>query len=75
MHFFPFYAFSYNDAHASFQKNPLEHCEIGVKEHFTVFIFRFALKKNAFCAVEEAQPCLVQSSTALNVLNLALAPL
>jgi len=35
----------------------------------------FCLEKNAFCAVgEDAQPCLAHSPTALNEINLAVAP-
>ncbi len=48
---------------------------MALMEHFTVFIFCLALKKNSFCAVGEgAQPCLAHSPTALNELNLAVAP-
>jgi hypothetical protein len=48
---------------------------MALNEHFTVFIFCLALKKNAFCAVgEDAQPCLAHSLTALNELHLAVAP-
>ncbi len=48
---------------------------MALKEHFTVFIFCLAVKKNAFCAVgEDAQPCLAHPPTALNEINLAVAP-
>ncbi len=48
---------------------------MALTEHFTIFIFCVALKKNAFCAVgEDAQPCLAHSHTALYEINLAVAP-
>ncbi len=38
--------------------------------------FAYLLRKNAFYAVgEDAEPCLAHSPTALNELNLAVAPL
>jgi hypothetical protein len=47
-----------------------------LKEHFTVLIFAYLLRKNAFYSVgEDAEPCLAHSPTALNELNLAVAPL
>jgi hypothetical protein len=40
-----------------------------------MFIFCLALKKKIICAVgEDAPPCLAYSPTALNELNLAVAP-
>jgi hypothetical protein len=48
---------------------------VALKVDFTLFIFFLALKKKSFCAVgEDAQPCLAYSPTALNELNLAVAP-
>jgi hypothetical protein len=46
---------------------------MALKEHFTVFIFCLALKKK-FILGEDAQPCLAHSPSALNELNLAVAP-
>jgi hypothetical protein len=66
---------SYGTQNAYFRKYPLKHCKVALKEDFTVFIFCLALKKKSFCAVGEyAQPCLAYSPTALNELNLAVAP-
>jgi hypothetical protein len=38
------------------------------------FNFKLSLRKNAFCVVEGAQLCFAHAPTALNEINLAIAP-